>query len=80
MLRNSARRTPRRTALVADGRRLSYAELDEAADRVAAGLRAHGLGPGSRLLVHLPNGLPFVLTLFGCFRAAVVPVLALPAH
>lgn len=80
VLRNSARRTPRRTALVADGRRLSYAELDEAADRVAAGLRAHGLGPGSRLLVHLPNGLPFVLTLFGCFRAAVVPVLALPAH
>ncbi|WP_205613649.1 (2,3-dihydroxybenzoyl)adenylate synthase [Streptomyces albus] len=80
VLRNSARRTPRRTALVADGRRLSYAELDEAADRVAAGLRAHGLGPGSRLLVHLPNGLPFVLTLLGCFRAAVVPVLALPAH
>ncbi|MFF9559680.1 (2,3-dihydroxybenzoyl)adenylate synthase [Streptomyces albus] len=80
VLRNSARRTPRHTALVADGQRLSYAELDEAADRVAAGLRAHGLRPGSRLLVHLPNGLPFVLTLFGCFRAAVVPVLALPAH
>ncbi|MFD5655056.1 (2,3-dihydroxybenzoyl)adenylate synthase [Streptomyces sp. NPDC127039] len=80
VLRDGARRTPGHTALVADGRRLTYAELDEAADRVAAGLRAHGLKAGNRLLVHLPNGLPFVLTLFGCFRAAVVPVLALPAH
>ncbi|MBT2413605.1 AMP-binding protein [Streptomyces sp. ISL-12] len=80
VLRDGARRTPGHTALVTDGRRLTYAELDEAADRVAAGLRAHGLKAGNRLLVHLPNGLPFVLTLFGCFRAAVVPVLALPAH
>ncbi|MGW4889601.1 (2,3-dihydroxybenzoyl)adenylate synthase [Streptomyces murinus] len=80
VLRDSARRAPSRTALVADGRRLDFAELDRGADRVAAGLRAHGLKPGNRLLVHLPNGLPFVLTLFGCFRAGVVPVLALPAH
>ncbi|MEU6479082.1 AMP-binding protein [Streptomyces sp. NPDC047017] len=80
VLRDSARRTPGHIAVVTDGRRLSYAELDRAADRVAAGLRAHGLKPGNRLLVHLPNGLPFVLTLFGCFRAGVVPVLALPAH
>ncbi|GAA5065138.1 (2,3-dihydroxybenzoyl)adenylate synthase [Streptomyces similanensis] len=80
VLRAGARRAPEHTALVADGRRLSYAELDRAADRVAAGLRAHGLKPGNRLLVHLPNGLPFVLTLFGSFRAGVVPVLALPAH
>ncbi|TXD00239.1 AMP-binding protein [Streptomyces sp. ISID311] len=80
VLRDGARRTPGHLALVTDGQRLSYAELDQAADRVAAGLRAHGLKPGNRLLVHLPNGLPFVLTLFGCFRAGVVPVLALPAH
>ncbi|MEW9516100.1 (2,3-dihydroxybenzoyl)adenylate synthase [Streptomyces tubercidicus] len=80
ILRDGARRSPDRTALVTDGQRLTYAELDEAADRVAAGLRAHGLKPGNRLLVHLPNGLPFVLTLFGCLRAGVVPVLALPAH
>ncbi|MGP3975847.1 (2,3-dihydroxybenzoyl)adenylate synthase [Streptomyces sp. 8N114] len=80
VLQDSARRTPGRTALVADGRRLTYRELDAAADRVATGLLAHGLKPGNRLLVHLPNGVPFVTLLFGCFRAAVVPVLALPAH
>ncbi|WP_369201248.1 (2,3-dihydroxybenzoyl)adenylate synthase [Streptomyces sp. PU-14G] len=80
VLRDGARRAPAHTALVADGQRLSYAELDEAADRVAAGLRARGLKPGNRLLVHLPNSLPFVMLLFGCFRAGVVPVLALPAH
>ncbi|WP_431981417.1 (2,3-dihydroxybenzoyl)adenylate synthase [Streptomyces qinglanensis] len=80
VLRDGARRTPAHPAVVADGQRLTYAELDEAADRVAAGLRAHGLKPGNRLLVHLPNSLPFLHTLFGCFRAGIVPVLALPAH
>lgn len=80
VLRDSAHRTPGRTALVDGDRRWTYAELDAAADRVADGLRAHGLHPGSRLLVHLPNSSEFVTLLFGCFRAAVVPVLALPAH
>ncbi|WP_033290182.1 (2,3-dihydroxybenzoyl)adenylate synthase [Amycolatopsis jejuensis] len=80
LLRESARRTPSATALVDRDRRWSYRELDRDADRIAAGLRACGLRPGDRILVHLPNVAEFVLLLFGCFRAGIVPVLALPAH
>ncbi|GAB3579618.1 (2,3-dihydroxybenzoyl)adenylate synthase [Amycolatopsis endophytica] len=80
LLHDSARRGPDRTALVDGERRWTYAELDRDAGRVAAGLRRKGLVRGDRLLVHLPNVAEFVLLLFGCFRAGVVPVLALPAH
>ncbi|MCA1184969.1 MULTISPECIES: (2,3-dihydroxybenzoyl)adenylate synthase [unclassified Saccharopolyspora] len=80
LLRDSARRAPERTALVDGDRRWDYRELDDAADRVAAGLRAHGIAPGDRVLVHLPNVAEFAALLFGCARAGAVPVLALPPH
>ncbi|WP_042704758.1 AMP-binding protein, partial [Azospirillum sp. B506] len=37
---------PDRTAIVYEGRRVTYAELDARANRVARGLRARGIGPG----------------------------------
>lgn len=42
-------RTPARLALAADGAELTYADLAERAGRLAALLRAHGLGPGNRI-------------------------------
>jgi mycobactin salicyl-AMP ligase len=69
---------------VRDGRpggpSLSYAELDRQADATAAGMRALGIAPGDRVVVHLPNTVDFVVTLFALLRCAAVPVLALPAH
>ncbi|HWN31554.1 MAG TPA: AMP-binding protein, partial [Pseudonocardia sp.] len=62
------------------GTRLGYAELDRRADRAARGLRALGIQPGDRVVVHLPNTLEFVVVLFGLLRCAAIPVLALPAH
>ncbi|MGK3989851.1 amino acid adenylation domain-containing protein [Sorangium sp. So ce136] len=40
-----ARRTPEATAIVATGGALSYAELDQRSDRLAARLQAAGVGP-----------------------------------
>ncbi|GAA2068969.1 (2,3-dihydroxybenzoyl)adenylate synthase [Streptomyces albiaxialis] len=80
LLRDSARRAPGRTALVEGERRWTYAQLDATADRIASGLRAHGIAAGDRVLVHLPNVAEFAALLLGCFRAGVLPVLALPAH
>ncbi len=42
-------RTPERLALVADGVELTYAELVRRASRLAAALRDHGIGRGSRV-------------------------------
>ncbi|MFI1021468.1 (2,3-dihydroxybenzoyl)adenylate synthase [Streptomyces olivaceus] len=69
-----------RTALVGEGRRVSYAELDAWADRLAAGLRGLGIGPGDRVVVQLPNAPDFVAVCFGLFRIGAVPVFSLPAH
>ena len=55
LLREQAQRTPQQEALVDGNRRWSYAELDQQADRLAAGLAERGLVAGQRVLVQLPN-------------------------
>lgn len=80
MLRASARRHRARTALVGARRRVSYAELDERADELAAGFHALGVRPGAHVIVQLPNVPEFVEVCFGLFRLGAVPVFALPNH
>ncbi|NRQ31993.1 AMP-binding protein [Nonomuraea sp. NN258] len=60
--------------------RLSYAELDARADRLAAGLHGLGLRRGDRVVVQLPNGTAFFEVIFALFRLGALPVFALPAH
>lgn len=80
LLRDRARRHPDRLALIGGGQKLTYGELDRRASAVAAGLRAGGLEPGDRVIVHLPNIPEFVIAVFGLFRAGILPIYALPAH
>jgi mycobactin salicyl-AMP ligase len=58
----------------------SFAELDELADRAAAGFSALGIAPGDRVLLQLPNSARFAVALFGLLRAGAVPVMCLPGH
>lgn len=55
-------------------RRLTYAELDAAANRVAHHLIDAGLRPGEHLGLHLYNGIEYLQTVFGCLKARIVPV------
>jgi 3-oxocholest-4-en-26-oate---CoA ligase len=55
-------------------RRLTYAELDTAANRVAHHLIDSGIRPGEHLGLHLYNGIEYLQTVFGCLKARVVPV------
>ncbi|MGH9011189.1 MAG: AMP-binding protein, partial [Acidimicrobiia bacterium] len=59
---------------------MSYAELDAAADRVAAGLRRLGLAKGDRVVLQLPNVVEFPAVCFGLLRLGVLPIFALPPH
>ncbi|MER7013769.1 (2,3-dihydroxybenzoyl)adenylate synthase [Saccharopolyspora sp. NPDC000359] len=80
MLRERAAEHPDRTAVVDGERRVSYGELDVRADRLAAGLRAEGIGRGDRVVVQLPNTAEFFDVCFALFRLGAVPVFALPSH
>src|SRR5271156_1549234 len=74
MLRESARRAPAKTAVILGDATLSYAQLDELADRVAANLTAAGLAPGDRVGLQLPNIPQFVIAYFGILKAGGVVV------
>ncbi|MFH8619514.1 acyl-CoA synthetase [Streptomyces sp. NPDC017979] len=55
-------------------RRLSYAQLDAAANRIAHHLLEVGVRPGDHLGLHLYNGVEYLQTLLGCLKARIVPV------
>ncbi len=78
VLRHSAGQ-PDRCAAVSAERRLSYAELASAVDRVARRLRRSGIQAGERVLVQLPNDLEFLVLVLGLVRLGAPPVLAMPA-
>ena len=80
MLRQSAARTPGKTALIDGERRLSYAELINESEDLAAGLYALGLRPLERVIFQFSNGLELMVAFLALLRVGVIPVMALPAH
>ncbi|GLY17124.1 2,3-dihydroxybenzoate-AMP ligase [Kineosporia sp. NBRC 101677] len=79
-LRRWARLWSDTVAVVDPRQRLTYQELDENADRVAAGFARLGVGRGDRVVVQLPNQVEFLQVWFGLQRLGAVPVHAMPAH
>lgn len=71
-LRHSAERLPDKVALVCDGYRWTYAEIEERANRVAGGLLDLGLRRGDRVAVWLPNSVETVVAVFGILKAGGV--------
>ncbi|MEU6838965.1 acyl-CoA synthetase [Streptomyces rubiginosohelvolus] len=55
-------------------RRLTYAELDAAANRIAHHLIDAGIRPGEHLGLHLYNGVEYLQTVLGALKARIVPV------
>jgi amino acid adenylation domain-containing protein len=76
LFERQAARTPDAPAAVFAGESLSYAELDQWADRLAAGLRARGVGPDVRVGISLERGLGVAVAVLGVLKAggAYVPI------
>ena len=74
ILRRAARRAPGKTALIGDGRQLSFGELDGLADRFANLLIGAGVGPGDRIASLMGNSPDYVVAHFGNARAGSVLV------
>ena len=68
-MRDWAKFTPDRIALSFYGRDISYAELNNMADRMAWGLKGLGVKKGDRVAIHMENCPQFVIAYFGVQRA-----------
>ncbi len=82
VLEDAARRWGERLALVVRRQniRWTYRELNEAADRLAAGLIKLGLQPGDRVGIWSPNRYEWVLTQFATAKAGLILVNVNPAY
>src|SRR5690242_10293824 len=82
LLERVARELPDHPALISchQGVRLSYAELDAQADRLARSLMAAGLGVGDRVGIWSPNCAEWALTQFATAKAGIVLVNVNPAY
>lgn len=76
----TADRLPDKIAVVDGDTRLTYAELANRMDAAAERLLQLGLKADDRIMVQMPNGWQFALLTLACFRAGIIPVMALPAH
>jgi acyl-CoA synthetase (AMP-forming)/AMP-acid ligase II len=63
-----------REALVAGGRRLTYALLDKRSTKLANGLAGLGVRAGDHVGLYLYNGAEFIETMLACFKLRAVPV------
>ncbi|PYC87466.1 hypothetical protein C7C46_04665 [Streptomyces tateyamensis] len=80
LFEEQVRRTPGAPALVAEDGRLSYAELNARANRVAHQLRAAGAGPEALVAVCLERGTDLVVALLGVLKSGAAYVPLDPEH
>lgn len=78
-LENSADRSPAKIGLVCAGRRLTFAELDAQANRLAHALRERGVAAGDRVGLCLKNSVEAVVGIFGVLKAGGTFVAINPA-
>ncbi len=76
LLTESAQRDPSHVAIKLDDIELTYEQLNGATTYIAGLLRAHGVGPGDRVGIMLPNVPYFPVCYYGVLRAGgiVVPM------
>jgi acyl-CoA synthetase (AMP-forming)/AMP-acid ligase II len=74
LLRDAAAAHPDAVAIDGDGRRVTFAELDQVSNRVANALIAAGIGPGDRVGFVDRNGTEYWETFLGALKAGAVLV------
>jgi len=74
MLEEAVKQYGGKTAVVCDNRRVSYAELDEASNKVANALMKMGVRKGDRVAMLLPDSPEFVVIYFGIVKIGGIAV------
>jgi acyl-CoA synthetase (AMP-forming)/AMP-acid ligase II len=65
---------PDREAIVCGDRRLTYAQLDERATRLAHYLQSQGIAPGDHIGLYLYNGPEYVEASLAAFKIRAIPI------
>ncbi|HMA53996.1 MAG TPA: AMP-binding protein, partial [Acidobacteriota bacterium] len=71
-LETSAARDPGKTAVVHEGSRVSYGDVNAWADRLALGLAAAGVKPGDRVVLLSENSVAYVVSYYGILKSGAV--------
>jgi long-chain acyl-CoA synthetase len=71
-LREVAREVAEKPALIMGDRRVTFRELDQLSDRLAAALAKRGVRPGDRVTIFMPNSVEFVIAFYGTLKAGGV--------
>ena len=74
LLERVADTVPDHLALVCGSRRVTFAELDERADRLAHALAARGVGPGDSVALYLYNSNEYLEGMLAAFKIRAVPI------
>ena len=72
LLERTAAKSPSATALIYFGTTISYEQLQDQVNRLAAGLQALGVEKGDRVALMMPNCPQFVISYFGALRAGAI--------
>jgi acyl-CoA synthetase (AMP-forming)/AMP-acid ligase II len=74
LFESAADTVPERVALVAGHRRLTYAALEERANRAAHQLAAVGIGAGDHVGIHATNCAEWIESMLGAFKLRAIPI------
>ncbi|MCA9927654.1 MAG: long-chain fatty acid--CoA ligase [Anaerolineales bacterium] len=77
---DAARKYPDHTAIIFKGSSITYRQLDQATDAVAAALIANGFKKGDRAVVYMPNTPQFVISYFGILKAGGIVIATNPLY
>lgn len=71
-LETSAEQSPDKVALVVDGLRYTYGEIDQLSAHLAATLQRRGVKRADRVAIFLPNGAEAVIAIYAALRAGAI--------
>lgn len=74
MLDAVARYEPEKAAVLFEGQRVTYRDVNREANKLANGLRARGIVPGDRVLLFMANSLTLVIAYFAILKAGAIVV------
>ena len=79
-LDRSAKKFPKRKAIIFNNWSMTYADLRKASETIAANLRAQGIRPDDRVAIMLPNTPQAIMTYFGVLKAGAIAVMTNPLY